>query len=323
MNFSKPEQVKFKYKLEGFDHDWIEVGNRRVAYYTQIPAGNYRFLVTASTTGGVWNERPASKSVSVRANPVWKQWWFILLASLLTVGAVVAFFRLRVRSLENTRRQQQAFSRQLLNAHESERKRIAAELHDGLGQHLIVIKNWAALALRFAAADAPAREQLHEISSTSLQAINEVREIVYGLRPYQLETIGLTNTLKFMIENLAASSGINFKTAIDLLDKAFAPEDEVTFYRIVQECVSNIVKHSQATAAAVTIKKQGHSVSVNITDNGQGFAPNAAPPSGTRPGFGLQGLDERVRMLGGTQEVLTEPGNGTTVSIVIDIGKNS
>ena len=321
LNFSKPEQVKFRYKLEGLDKDWVEVGTRRIAYYAYLPAGRYHFTVTAANPGSGWNEQTASIEVVVIVTPIWKKSWFIVLISLLVIVAIALFFRLRYVQLETRRREQEAFSRQLLNAHETERKRIAAELHDGLGQHLIVIKNWAALGLKFSEEDAPVREQLNEISSTSLQAINEVREIVYDLRPYQLETIGLTNTVKFMVESLSASSGINFNTAIDPIDNTFTPEDEVTFYRIIQECVSNIVKHSQATTASVEIKKN-ENVGITIKDNGKGFAVNAIPQPSKRAGFGLQGLNERVRMIGGTQEIQSEKENGTTVIISIDLEKN-
>lgn len=106
LHFTKPEQVKFKYKLEGFDADWIEVGTRRAAYYTQIPAGNYRFLVTASTTNGVWNKQPASKNIIVLSNPIWKRWWFILLASLFVIAAIVMFYRLRLIQHEKSRQRQ-------------------------------------------------------------------------------------------------------------------------------------------------------------------------------------------------------------------------
>ena len=184
LNFTKPEQVKFKYKLEGFDKDWIEVGTRREAYYSQLPAGNYRFLVAASTTNGIWNEHPASKNVVVLSNPLWKQWWFILAISLLIIIAIVLFYRLRLFQLEKKRQQQQIFSRQLIESQERERKRIAAELHDGLGQHLIIISNWAELGLNVSEKEAPVREQLDEISSTALTALNEVREIIYDLRPF-------------------------------------------------------------------------------------------------------------------------------------------
>ena len=315
LNFTKPEQVKFKYKLEGFDKDWIEVGTRRAAYYTQIPAGNYRFLVTASTTNGIWNEQTASKNVIVLANPIWKRWWFILGVSAIAIIGIVLFYRLRLIRLAKIRRQQQTFSRQLIESQEADRKRIAAELHDGLGQHLIIIKNWASLGLKFTEKDAAVREQLDEISSTALQALNEVREIIYDLRPHQIETIGLSKTITFMLEQVATSSSINFKTKIDDIDKLFASEDEVIFYRIVQECVSNIVKHSNAKNAEVLIKNVEGGITLKISDDGNGFVNDEKSSNNVQSGFGLKGIEERVKMLGGEIDLQTQIGIGTTVLV--------
>lgn len=315
LNFTKPEQVKFKYKLEGFDQDWVEVGTRRAAYYTKIPAGNYRFLVTASTTNGVWNEKFASKDVVVLSFPIWQKWWFILGVSLIAIFCIVLFYRLRLFRLAKIRQQQQTFSRQLLELQESDRKRIAAELHDGLGQHLIIIKNWASLGLKFTEKDAPVREQLDEISATALQALNEVREIIYDLRPHQIETIGLSKTITFMLEQVATSSGINFKTKIDDIDKLFTPEDEVIFYRIVQECVSNIVKHSNAKNAAVLIKNVEGGITLKISDDGNGFVNDEKSSNKSQSGFGLKGIEERVKMLGGEIDLQTQKSLGTTISV--------
>lgn len=315
LNFTKPEQVKFKYKLEGYDQEWIEVGTRRVAYYTQIPAGNYRFLVTASTTNGVWNERFASKEVIVLSFPIWKKWWFILSVSLIAIFGIVLFYRLRLFQLTKKRQQQQTFSRQLIESQESDRKRIAAELHDNLGQHLIIIKNWAALGLNFIEKDTPVREQLDEISSTALLALNEVREIIYDLRPHQIETIGLSKTITFMLEQVSTSSGIKFKTRIDEIDKLFAPDDEVIFYRILQECVSNIIKHSEAKNASVLIIKDKSSINLKISDDGKGFVNDKNSSSNGHFSFGLKGIEERVKMLNGEFEIQTQKNSGTTVLV--------
>ena len=321
LNFTKPEQVKFKYKLEGFDQEWIEVGTRREAYYTQIPAGNYRFLVTASTTNGVWNEKPATKNVVVLSFPIWQKWWFILGVSLIVIACIILFYRLRLLRLAKIRQQQQTFSRQLLELQESDRKRIAAELHDGLGQHLIIIKNWASLGLNFTEKDAPVREQLAEIASTALQALNEVREIIYDLRPHQIETIGLSKTITFMLEQVSTSSGINFKTKIDDIDKIFIAEDEVIFYRILQECVSNIIKHSNAKNAEVLINNDESSITLKISDDGKGFTTEENDLIKAQSGFGLKGIEERVKMLNGKIEIQSLKNIGTTVSVNFKLKK--
>ena len=161
------------------------------------------------------------------------------------------------------------------------------------------------------------REQLDEISTTAVQALNEVREIIYDLRPYQIETIGLSRTIKSMVEQVAASSGIDFKVECDDIDNLLSPEDEVTFYRMIQECVSNVVKHSQAQRAAVRIKRRADGIEAEISDNGRGFVTETQPQPDKAGGFGLKGVSERVRMLGGTHEVQSSLGKGTTIVITI------
>lgn len=317
LNFTKPEQVKFKYKLEGFDKDWIEVGTRRAAYYTQLPAGDYRFLVTASTTNGVWNEQPAAKNVTVLSNPIWKKPWFILLVSILLIVALIIFYRLRVLNLEKTRTQQQRFSRQLIESQEAERKRIAGELHDGLGQTLLIIKNRAFLGTKANNLEV-ANEQFNEISASSGAAINQAREIAYFLRPSQLERLGLTSAVEEMLAQVSEVSEIEFEYEIDSIDGVFSPENEINFYRVVQESVNNILKHSAATKAKVFVRRTLDKIELSVQDNGKGFAIDENNIHG-KSGFGLFGIEERVRILDGKFSIKSEKGKGTKILVEIKV----
>jgi ligand-binding sensor domain-containing protein len=217
LSFINPELVKFKYRLEGSDENWTDADTRRVAYYTHLPPGNYHFRVLAANRDGVWSKQGAALEITVLPQ-FWQTWWFLLLATAATAALIYLIYQQRIRILKRTQQAQEAFSRQLIESQEAERKRIAAGLHDNLGQHLIVIKNWASLALNFTDRTAPVREQLDEISTTAVQALNEVREIIYDLRPYQLETIGLSRTIRSMVEQVAASSGIDFQVECEEVD---------------------------------------------------------------------------------------------------------
>jgi ligand-binding sensor domain-containing protein/signal transduction histidine kinase len=313
LSFINPELVNFKYLLEGSDREWIDAGTRHVAYYTHLPPGKYRFRVRAANRDGVWNEQGAMLTIVVLPY-FWQKWWFVVALTLLAAAFVYLIYRRRILILKEAHAAQEAFSRRLIESQEAERKRIAAGLHDNLGQRLIIIKNWASLGLNFTAKDAPVREQLDEISTTAVTALNEVREIIYDLRPYQLETIGLTRTIRFMVEQVAASSGIDFKSECDDLDNLFMPEDEVTFYRMIQECVSNVVKHSAAKHAGVEIKRAAKTVKIIVTDDGKGFVPEARTAA-SNGGFGLTGLHERVKILGGRLEIHSQAAQGTVISI--------
>ena len=164
--------------------------------------------------------------------------------------------------------------------------------------------------------DEAARKQFNEIGTTVAQTLEEVRTIAYNLRPHHLDQLGLTTTIRAMIEEIAESSAIEMTSELDDIDGVFPPADEITIYRIIQESLNNVVKHSRSGEAHVAVHCHEHHVEITIRDNGQGFAASA-PNAGAvrRGGFGLKGLAERVNMLGGTHTIESAPGRGTTVTV--------
>ncbi len=320
LSFTRPEQIRFKYRLSGLDHDWVDAGTRRVAYYSHIPPGEYVFSVIAASSDGVWNESAATLAVTI-VPPFWRTWWFTLLGASLVIAVAVFLYTRRISALKRAHAVQEAFSRQLIESQEAERKRIAAELHDSLGQNLLVIKNRAMLAMR--TADDGTIEQLNEISSTTDQAIDEVSEISYNLRPYHLDRLGLTRAIEAMLRRVSESSGITFSSDVDQIDRLFDQNAEISIYRIVQESVNNIVKHSGATEARVTIKKNGREIQIEIRDNGHGINREVGANDSRNGGFGLIGIAERARMLGGRHS-LQSAASGTIITVNIDLpeGKN-
>jgi signal transduction histidine kinase/ligand-binding sensor domain-containing protein len=313
LSYIKSDQIKFKYKLEGLDAEWVDAGTRRVAYFPYLPPGSYTFRVIAANSDGVWNNEGAGINVIVRA-PFWRRLWFWLLCAGAVIGIAAFAIRGRVVQLKNKQAEREAFSRRLIESQESERKRIAAELHDSLGQNLLIVKNWALIGLNSLEEDNPAREHLNEISETTSLALDEVREIAHNLRPYQLERFGLTVTIEHMVRQVKNSSDIEFITEIDNIDGLLSKESEINLYRVVQECVNNILKHSAATSAWLLIKRTASGAEITCRDNGQGFDPETSLRKG---GTGLIGMAERVRMLGGRYTMETAPGKGATVRVTI------
>jgi signal transduction histidine kinase/streptogramin lyase len=317
LSFINSAHLKFKYKLEGLDHDWIDAGTRRTAYYSHFPPGDYTFRVIAANSDGVWNNEGASLRV-VALPPFYRTWWFLTLAGLGAAGTVWMVFRFRLAQVERERAAQQAFSRQLIESQEGERKRIAAELHDGLGQSLIVIKSRAQLSLKQTGDPGEIEGQLTAISSASSQAIQELKDISYNLRPYLLDRLGLTLALKSMLNKAFASEQYQLTAEIDDLDGVFAKESEIHLYRIVQECANNIIKHAGASEVRATIEKTASGLTLTMADNGLGFTPVASRTAElNRRGFGLAGITERVRLLSGESTVVSAPGHGTTIIIHI------
>jgi signal transduction histidine kinase/ligand-binding sensor domain-containing protein len=316
LHFGKPEQVRFKYRLDGLDHDWTDVGTRRAANFPHLPPGTYTFQVTAASPDGVWNEQSTSILIIVRPR-FYQTWWFATLVVAGFVGALFLGFKLRVNQVQRARAQQEEFSRRLIESQEMERKRIAAELHDSLGQNLLVIKNRASIA-KATARDLPAAfEQLDLIADSTMQAIQEVRQIAYNLRPHHLDNVGLSRSIEEMLRRVEEASGIAIACEIESLDGALPKKVEINLYRIVQEAVSNIVKHAEAKQAGVEIERHEDRLHLTIRDNGCGFE---VQETSERRGFGLAGIAERVRILGGSHQIESEPGKGTTIRVEIPLG---
>jgi signal transduction histidine kinase len=229
-------------------------------------------------------------------------------------------FRYRVRQLQARAAEQETFARQLIASQEHERGRIAAELHDGLSQSLVIIKNRAMLSLLDPDDHDRALEQLHEIAEASTGAIDEVREIVYDLRPIQLDRLGLTRSIEDVLNKVTKTHGLALSKHLDEVDGLFTKEFENSLYRIVQESLHNIVKHAAATSIEFELRKSAQQVELLIRDNGKGFSLDAMKQE-PRPkgGFGLLGLVERAKLLGGQARIDSTPGVGTTVLVLVPL----
>lgn len=217
-------------------------------------------------------------------------------------------------------REQQArieYTLQLIAAQETERARIGAELHDSIGQNLLLVKNRLQLALTRKGLPADLREQLDDIGKLALQAIAEVRQISRDLHPYQIEHLGLTRALAAIIDNAAEASGIKFEKKLESADDVFSRDAATHIYRIVQECLNNILKHSQAKRSRIRLERDVHEVQLTIDDNGCGFEPDKTKNG--RNGLGLKNIAARVRMLGGKLEVDSAPGKGTRIKVTLPI----
>ena len=319
LSWSRAPNVTFKHQLVGLDRDWVDVGTRRTAYFPHLPPGTYTFRVIADNGEGVWDTEGKSLGIVVLP-PFYRTWWFTTLAALSLLGLVFSAVRVRIGLLEKERNALQTFSRTLLGSQEDERRRIAAALHDSLGQSLLIIKNRVAMAQADIDDAAIVREQLDELSASASHAIDECREIAYNLRPYEINRFGLTKTLRAIFMRISEVTAIAASTDLDPIDDALSEEAQINLYRIVQECANNIIKHSNATTATLTARRTGPDVVFEIRDNGVGFVRPRLPPATDasalrRGGFGLMGITERVRMLGGRLEI--DSDQGTTVRIKV------
>ena len=316
LSFRHSEKNQYAFQLAGYSDRWIQLGTKRDVTFTNLDAGDYTLHVRGSNSDGVWNTTGTSLRIRI-VPPFWRRQWFVGLELLAIAGLAFGAYRWRIAALQRRNAQQQEFARQLIDSQESERKRIAAELHDSLGQNLLVVKNRALLGMLQPDDGARAVAQLNEISTVISQSLEEVRQIAANLHPHQLDRLGLTKAIEAMIDKVAASAALDIVAEIENIDGLFDARGGINLYRIVQESLNNIVKHSTADSAGVVIKRSRQSVTVAIHDNGRGFAAGDV-----KIGFGLAGIAERVRMLGGTHTIDSNPGKGTTVMLTIGLTGN-
>ena len=212
---------------------------------------------------------------------------------------------------------QEAYSRQLIASQEQERKRIAGALHDGIGQDLLIIKHRAMMALEEGSGNT---EHLKDILDVSAEAIDDVRRMSRDLRPYQLERVGLTATLRSMIRAVDESTDLEITDDIADIDGLIAPEREIDLYRVLQEALNNVLRHAHARRVQVRIGRMNGSILLSVRDDGRGFDADAARDA-AGSGLGLQGMAERVRMLGGNLAIESAEGQGTSIraSLPVDV----
>jgi PAS domain S-box-containing protein len=223
----------------------------------------------------------------------------------------------RQTAIVREREAREQFTRQLIASQEAERTRIAAELHDSLGQNLVLIKNRAQLALAGHSTPDDSRAELEGISGLVTQAIAEVRQISHDLHPYQLDHLGLTRALTALIDATAKSSGLIVERRIDSVDDVFSADAATDLYRIVQESLNNILKHASAKSVHIELERDVREVQLTIRDDGCGFVVSDTTNAGK--GLGLMNIAERVRILRGRLQIDSNPGAGTVIEVIVPI----
>jgi signal transduction histidine kinase len=222
----------------------------------------------------------------------------------------------RARDVE-TARDLQRLSSQLLTAQEEERRTIARELHDEVGQVLTAIKVELAMAQRTVEAAGGSGEALHDARAITDGALHTVRDLSRLLHPSMLDDLGLPATIDWYLKGFGRRHGVRIELLKDGMDERLSPETEAAIYRIVQEALNNVAKHAQATTCRVFLQRLTHSVLVTVEDDGVGFRAEEAAAPGSLRGIGLVSVRERVAQLRGDMRLETAPGKGTRLTVEV------
>ena len=221
--------------------------------------------------------------------------------SLILFFGFVFLYRNRMQ-LKNKKILQEKFSQELLVSQEEERKRISKDLHDGLGQQLLLIKNKVV------------KNNDNEAKNLVETAIEEVRGISRDLHPFQLQELGITKAIEMTLSQIDENTTLFISSEIDNIDNIFDKRQEINIFRIVQESLSNIIKHANAEASKVTLKRNLHSIILEIKDNGIGF--DFSEKYQNIKSMGLKTLLERTKFLNGQMKVTSKKNQGTTIEFI-------
>ncbi|MAO07868.1 MAG: hypothetical protein CL596_04065 [Alteromonas sp.] len=222
---------------------------------------------------------------------------FISLALILFFGLIL-LYRNRLQ-LKNKKLLQEKYSQELLISQEEERKRISKDLHDGIGQQLLLIKN------KLIRNEDPDTIKMVE------EAIEEVRGVSRDLHPFQLQELGITKAIEMTLTQIDENTTLFISSEIENIDHIFDKKQEVNLYRIVQESLNNVLKHAKAEASKVTLKKELGFIILEIKDNGIGF--DFTEKYQNLKSLGLKTLLERTKFLNGQMKITSKKGQGTTL----------
>lgn len=214
----------------------------------------------------------------------------------------------------------QRLSTKLITAQEEERRVIARELHDEVGQALTAIKVELAVAQRAVEASGAAADTLDDARSITDGALHAVRDLSHLLHPALLDDLGLTAAVDWYLKGFGKRHGLRVDLLKDLMDDRLHPETEATAYRIIQEALTNVAKHGRASSCRVYLQRLTSTMLVTVEDDGVGFDASTVNGDETSRGLGLIGIRERVSQVGGTLRVESAPGKGTRLTVELPVG---
>jgi signal transduction histidine kinase/ligand-binding sensor domain-containing protein len=305
IHLSAPERVRYSYRLEGLDRDWINSVSRRVTNYNSLPHGQYRFVVRAEIPGASSSETSFAFALQPH---FYETAWFRYLCVALGAAGIWGIFRLRVRQIR------ERFALVL-----EERGRLAREIHDTLAQGFVGISSQLdAVAFTLNGHVDIAREHLELARKMVRHSLTEARRSVMDLRASALEGHDLPAALSEAALQWTAGSRVQVQVDVEGESQKLPEETEQNLLRIAQEAVTNAVKHSQASQVRIRLGMERRKLSLQVADNGRGFEQNEAF-SEMGGHFGLLGMRERAERLGGELQLHSEPGQGTQVKVTVPL----
>lgn len=298
-------KTRFRYRLDGFDADWVDAGTRRQALYTNLPPRRYAFRVEVSGDENRWAPGQASWAFVIPPQ-FYQTWWFYTLGALTASAAIWGAWQLRLRQL---RRQ---FALVL-----GERVRVSRELHDTLLQSLVgVALEFDVIAKSLESSPASARERVVKMRERVEEYIREARRSIWSLRSPALETRDLVEALRESGERAAAGQPVAFAFSVSGTPRRYSANLEHQLLRIGQEAVVNAVRHSKARTVTMNLQFDEGEIALRVEDDGAGFSPGHLE-DGTTDHYGMTTMRERAQQVGGRISIRSQPQAGTVIEAIV------
>ena len=306
LSFAVPEHVRFRYMLDGFEHQWSEPVAAREAIYTNLSPGTYRFRIVASNSDGTWNGEEQSYTFKVLP-AFWQTWWFRILCFAIVCSLVLAIYQFRLR--EATHQLNVRFEERL-----AERTRIAQELHDTLLQGVLSASMQLNVANDQMEANAPFKPLVTRVLELMGRVVDDGRSAVRGLRVSREGTQALDQAFSRVPQELAVQGNAAFRVVVEGPQRLLHPVIRDEVYRIGREAVVNAFRHAEANSIEVEIEYAPHELIVRVLDNGRGIDPQIVQV-GREGHWGLSGMRERAGKIGAKLKILSKTEGGTEVEL--------
>ncbi len=317
LNSDVPELIRFRYRLEGLDTDWVDAGTRRTAFYSYLPPGTYQFHVSACNSDGIWSDSESGLMLTVSRH-FWQTWWFLALAGSVLLVSVGGTVRLVVKRKLQRRLKHLEQERAL----ERERTRIAQDLHDEMGAKLCRISFLSEHARRGELPPQELHEQITSISDASREVLHSLDEIVWAVNPQNDTLEHVASYIGQYASEYFQMTGIQCELDIPPQLPAYPLSSQMRHHLFLatHEALTNILKHSGATRAKISMVSGNAVFEINISDNGKGFNASALESnldSPARSGDGLSNMQRRLADIGGNCRIESTPDRGTNIRFVI------
>ncbi len=323
LSFDAPEMMRFRYRLEGLDADWLDAGTQRTAVYNYLPPGSYKFRVAACNRDGVWTDSEINLELVVLRH-FWQTWWFFTLAGLSIVALIIGIVRL----VEKRKIQRRLKHLEQEHSLERERTRIAQDLHDEMGAKLCRISFLSEHARRGELPPQELQDQITSISDASREVLHSLDEIVWAVNPQNDTLEHVASYIGQYAQEYFQMTGVQCELDIPTQLPAHPISSQMRHHVFLatHEALTNILKHSGATSAKISMAFDDATFRIEISDNGIGFHAPVVESEFVSPaiaramsGDGLGNMCQRLADIGGRCRIESAPGRGTTIQFAVPL----